>query len=187
MSKEELKQGVIGILTSGDDVVFLPLPEEDYRSEADGGKGKRERGEEDHPIWTTLRSGMLGFVSGSVKTDQDLRKVSPEERKVILEEALKREALEEFGLDIVPDVEDENEEIESGVIEQIRYGKEIKFLLWVVTRVLIHEDQLEELKKEMDVVVVKKDNLLEFLKNEHKNIRPAARQAILKSVDLEQV
>ena len=79
MSKEKLTQGVIGILTSGDDVVFLPLPEEDYLSEADGGKGKKERGEEDHPIWTSLKAGMLGFVSGKVKTDQNLKNISEEE------------------------------------------------------------------------------------------------------------
>ncbi|MBT4124075.1 MAG: hypothetical protein HN981_02845 [Candidatus Pacebacteria bacterium] len=184
MSKEKLTQGVIGILTSGDDVVFLPLPEEDYLSEADGGKGKKERGEEDHPIWTSLKAGMLGFVSGKVKTDQNLKNISEEERKLILENALKREALEEFGLDVVPDIENQEKIFDSGVMEQIRYGKEIKFLLWVVTRLLIHEDQLEELKKAMDVVVVKKDDLLEFLENERENIRPAARQAILKSVDL---
>jgi 8-oxo-dGTP pyrophosphatase MutT (NUDIX family) len=177
---EKIRQGAVTVLTHKNDVVFLPLPEEDFLSGDNGGKEKKERVKGDQE-WTILQQGMLSFVSGGVKTEKDLGLITTPEREEIVFETVRREAQEEFGLPVNLGL---SEVVRDGVIEQMRYGEEITFLLWVVTRVVIEENSLLRLKEEIDVVEVKQSQLAGFLEAEESNIRPVAKQAVLTAYNL---
>lgn len=180
MEKSKIRNGVIGVLTHQEQVVFLSLPKEDLLSREVGGKGKQERarGEE---LWTPLSLGMLGFVSGGVKTTADLEQMPETERNEILFKALSREADEEFQLPV--DLT-QSAVKRDGVIEQLRYDEEITFLLWVVTRVVIEENQILRLKQTNEVVLVKEADVADFLAKEKTKIRPAAQQALKTAYNL---
>jgi len=177
---EKTRQGAIAVLTHKDNVVFLPLPEEDIAPLGNGGKEKKERagGETE---WTILQQGMLGFISGGIKIEKDLGLIAKPEQEVIVFETIRREADEEFGLSVNLD---KSQIVRDGTIEQVRYGEEITFLLWVVTRVVVEENNLLRLKEEIDVVEVPVSQLKDFLVSEKKSIRPAAQQAVLSAYKL---
>jgi 8-oxo-dGTP pyrophosphatase MutT (NUDIX family) len=177
---EKIRQGAIAVLTHKENVVFLPLPEEDIAPLNNGGKEKKERARGDEE-WTVLQQGMLGFVSGGVKTDEDLGLMQKPDQETIVFETIRREADEEFGL---PVNLDKSEIVRDGIIEQVRYGEAMTFLLWVVTRVVIEENNLLKLKERVDVVEVPVDQLKDFLASEKKSIRPAAQQAVLSAYKL---
>ncbi|MCC6711648.1 MAG: hypothetical protein IT416_04850 [Candidatus Pacebacteria bacterium] len=180
MEKTKIRHGVIGVLTHQDQVVFLGLPREDSLSKEAGGKGKQERvkGEQ---FWTLLSTGMLGFVSGGVKTSADLEQMPIKARNEILLKSLTREALEEFDLGVGLDKAIVKRD---GIIEQLRYDEQITFLLWVVSRVVIEENQILKLREKTEVVLVKETKLADFFATEKNRIRPAAQQALITAYNL---
>lgn len=177
---EKVRDGAIGVLTHQDQVVFVSLPVEDTTSKDNGGKEKRERVKGDRD-WVLLTAGMLGFVSGGVKSDKPLAELEEADRKKILKATLVREAKEEFDLELELDELDEKRD---GIIEQLRYDQHVTFLLWVVSRVIIEENQLLKLKEKTEVVLVKETELADFLAKEKNKIRPAAQQALVTAYNL---
>ncbi len=180
MEKTRIRNGVIGVLTHDEQVVFLSLPKEDSLPKEAGGKGKKERVKGDE-FWTLLSAGMLGFVSGGVKTNSDLEAMEVSDRNAILLKALEREAQEEFELPIDLKAAEIRRD---GVIEQQRYDEEVTFLLWVVSRVVIEENQILRLKEKTEVVLVKESEIADFFAQEKAKIRPAAQQALITAYNL---
>jgi 8-oxo-dGTP pyrophosphatase MutT (NUDIX family) len=171
---EKTRDGVIGVLTHKDKVVFVSLPEEDVTTKDNGGKEKKERskGSDD---WTVLSTGMLGLVSGGVKEEELIEDMDYGERELIVFDTLRREAREEFDLDLDLTAADI---MKDGIIEQLRRDEAITFLLWVVGRVIIGEEELDKLMEQAKVVLVEESKLKEFLDEEGDRVRPAAVQAI---------
>lgn len=177
-----IRDGVIGVLTHEDNVVFLSLPEEDVITRGNGGKEKRERAEGDE-LSVVLSTSMLGLVSGGVKEEKLLEQMNTDEMEKIVFETLRREAEEEFDLEV--DFSD-SEIKRDGFIEQFRRDEVIVFLLWVVSRVMISEAEISRLRDETDteVILVKEKELKEFLNSQGDRIRPAAQQAIKTAYNL---
>lgn len=171
---EKVRDGVIGVLTHKNKVIFMSLPEEDLLSKDAGGKEKRERTGADNE-WTTLSTSMLGLVSGGVKEENLIGEFDYDEQEIVLFDNLRREAREEFDLNLDLTVA---EIIRDGVVEQERRDDVITFFLWIVGKVVIDEAELERLMEKEKVVLVEEDNLEEFLIEQKNNIRPSAIQAI---------
>lgn len=192
MSEEQhispLKQGVIGILTHREKTILLPLPCEDFNGLTEGGKQKSEKVRGVDPEYIALSSGMLGLVSGGVRTSFSLQNVSTELRQVILEQNLIRETEEEFFTRLSPE-QRFSQAICVGVIDQIRAGKPVSFLLWALLSGEIGEQQVVALEKKVTetgktLQLIENHTLPRYVEENATILRPSTRETLIRAYDL---
>lgn len=187
-SQDGMKQGVIGILTHQGKTIFLPLPKEDFTCFSEGGKQKSEKVRGVDTEYTALSLGMLGLVSGGVRTSLQLESVSSELRQTILEENLVRETQEEFATYLSPE-QKFSRAICVGVIDQIRAGKPVSFLLWALLSEEMGEQQVEALEKKAmhmggSLQLIENHTLPQFVQENSSSLRPSTRETVIRAYDL---
>jgi len=182
----KLRQGVTGILRYENGVVLLPLPDEDFTNDPLLEKfPKRERIGKLETDWTLLQQGMLGFVSGAVEKSINLFALDRLNKARLLRDELIREGVEEYGIDLSANLDISQLNVfPVGRVEQIRNDKEVHFLLWVITQVILRDNQIGDLQQKVPVVLVPDDGLEHFYQENIGKIRPANRLALKKVYQL---
>lgn len=166
----ENKPGILGVVRTLDrEYVLLPVPAEDEE------KKKQERVVPEK-TWRVIRSGMLGSISEGVKPED----VDVNNELGSFANALSRASLKEFGFHI-----DRGQILwpaqPLGMVEQTQNDQEVSFDVWFCN-LLLYQSHLARVPQR---IVLPKEEMVAYLKENEQNIRPSTVAAMRKTLEQE--